>query len=193
MRHIWVVAAAVVLVAGGRAVVSARDGGARVALAIPATLSGAAAAAVDAVPAGCPGCSAPKESGSVIHSDCDACAGWAECLTELEAARASMQVMKLKNGVMYVCMADTPARVRAVRAALARRHERLKALTAEGERARLCPECRAMRGATASGKLTRELINIDGGCISVTTSSEASVVEKIQHMAGFAVTAPVKG
>ncbi len=192
MRHIWVVAAALVLVAGGRAAVAVHDGGGRSDAAMPAAWVGGAAA-VDAVLAGCPGCSTPKGSSGVVHSDCEACASWISCLTDLEAAGASMQVVKLKNGVMYVCMADTPARVRAVRAALARRHDRLKALMAEGDRVRLCPECRVMRGAAASGKLSRELINIDGGCITVTTSSDPPVVEKIHFMAGFPVTAPVKG
>ena len=103
-----------------------------------------------------------------------------------------MQVVKLKNGVMYVCIADTPARVRVVRSALTRRYERLKSLTAAGDRARLCPECRVLRGAAVSGKLSREVINIDGGCITVTTSSDPAVVGKIHLMAGFAPPTAVK-
>jgi len=186
MRNIGVAVAAIALVAAGSWLVpSARGSDTAARAAGPET-----AVREGAVLAGCPGCSSPKSSSGVIHADCDACSGWVACLTELEAAGASMQVVKLKNGVMYVFMVETPARVRVVQVALARRNERLKTLTAEGDRARLCPECRLMRGAAVSGKLAREVLNFEGGCLTVTTSSDPSVVEKIHFMAGF--PAPVK-
>ncbi len=193
MRQIWIVATAVALVVGGRAAVMA-CGGAAGAQASPSEVAAIhdSGAGPDAVLAGCPGCSTPKESSGIVHADCDACAGWAACLNELQAAGASMQVVKLKNGVMYVCTADSPAKVRVVRASLARRNERLKAISSAGDRARLCPECRILRGAAVSGKLSRELINIEGGCITVTTSSDPEVVGKIHLMAGFAPPAAVK-
>ena len=47
-----------------------------------------------------------------------------------------------------------------------------------GDRARLCPECKAMRGAIASGKLTREMVAIDGGCATLMTSNDPAIVAK---------------
>ena len=40
-----------------------------------------------------------------------------------------------------------------------------------------------MRGAIASGKLTREVVNIEGGCLTLMTSSDPAMVAKIHAMA----------
>ena len=66
----------------------------------------------------------------------------------------------------------------------------MSALIAAGESARLCASCRAMRGAAASGKLAREIIKIDGGCITLTTSADPAVVTMIHAEAG--ITTPIR-
>ena len=116
---------------------------------------------------------------------CDACEDWEACARELEGVEASMQVMPLRNGIMRVFTAATPGGVRVVQASLARHFERMTALISSGKAVRLCTACRAMRGAAASGKLTREIIKIEGGCITLTTSADPAVVEKIHAEAGI--------
>jgi hypothetical protein len=39
-----------------------------------------------------------------------------------------------------------------------------------------------MRGAMASGKLNREVVNIEGGALALMTSSDPAMVAKIQSM-----------
>ena len=46
----------------------------------------------------------------------------------------------------------------------------------------LCPECKALRGAVASGKLHREVVNVERGCMTLLTSNDKLVVEKIRAM-----------
>jgi hypothetical protein len=121
---------------------------------------------------------------------CDACDDWEVCAGELEGVGASMQVMPLRNGVMRVFTADAPAGVRVVQAALARHYERMSALIASGEHSRLCAACREMRGAAVSGKLSREIIKIEGGCITLTTSTDPAVVMKIHAEAGIPPPGP---
>ena len=106
---------------------------------------------------------------------------------------ASTQVVPLKNGMMFVYTADTRAGIHAVQAAVAHHQERLDALAAAANRARLCPGCRALRTAAARGRLSHEVLDIDGGCIMVTTSSDPAVVAKIYAEAGVASTPRVKG
>jgi hypothetical protein len=129
----------------------------------------------------------PGTERTPVLEPCDACDDWEICARELESVHASMQVMPLRNGVMRVFAADTPAGVRLVQAALARHYERMSALITAGEAARLCASCRAMRGAAASGKLTREIIKIEGGCITLTTSIDPAVVMKIHAEAGLPI------
>ncbi len=116
---------------------------------------------------------------------CAACDDWELCARELEGVGASMQVMPLRNGVMRVFTAATPVGVRVVQAALALHYERMSALITAGDAARLCPACRGMRGAAASGKLAREIIKIDGGCITLTTSADPAIVTKIHAETGI--------
>jgi hypothetical protein len=116
--------------------------------------------------------------------ECEICDDWVVCQEELDRAGATAQVVPLKNGIMYVFMADTPRKARLVQATLARRQERLKTLMHAGEKAHLCPMCKEMRGAALSGKLQREVINIEGGCIVMVTSKDSGVVSKIYAQAG---------
>jgi hypothetical protein len=159
---------------------------------------------VDAVPAGLDRCcphrltrvgivrtggltgTTPARPGAPVLEPCDACEDWEVCARELESVEASMQLMPLRNGVMRVFTASTPAGIRVVQIALARHYERMSALITAGEAARLCASCRVMRGAAVSGKLAREIIKIDGGCITLTTSADPSVVAKIHAEAGIA-------
>ena len=90
---------------------------------------------------------------------------------------------------MYVYTADSPRAVGAVQAAVSRRADHMTRLAAAGEKARLCAECKAMRGAMASGKLNREVVNIEGGSLTLITSSDAAVVAKIHAMADPKVAA----
>jgi hypothetical protein len=99
-----------------------------------------------------------------MHPDCDACADMVSYSQQLSENGAQTQILPLKNGVMFVYTTDTAARVRAVQAAMSRRTQRLIALASSGDKAKLCPECKTVRGAIASGKLTRETVNIEGGC-----------------------------
>ena len=117
------------------------------------------------------------------HIDCDACADMADCNGALEAAGAHRQTVRLKNGIMYVYTADSPRSVNAVQAAVARRMDRMSRLASAGDKAHLCDECKSMRGAMASGKLNREVVNIEGGSLTLVTSSDPAVVAKLHAMA----------
>lgn len=146
-----------------------------------------------AVDDGCKGYGmAATASPVAVHQDCDACADMSACERELTALGATSQVVPLKNGVMLVFTTDTPARVRAVQAALAHRSERMTHMTVAGVSAHLCNECKAMRGAAASGKLSREVVNIEGGALTLLTSSDPRVVAKLHDMSGVPVAARFK-
>ena len=126
------------------------------------------------------------------HADCDACSDMADCSGALDAAGAHRQTVRLKNGIMYVYTADSPRNVSAVQAAVAHRADRMARLASAGDKAHLCDECKAMRGAMASGKLNREVINIEGGSLTLVTSSDPSVVAKLHAMADDKVATRVK-
>jgi hypothetical protein len=130
--------------------------------------------------------------GKVAAHDCDACADLSLCEEEIQANGAAVQVVPIKNGVMYVYTADSPSRVQGVQAAMAHRNEHVSAILASGDRALLCPECKSMRGAIASGKLTRETVNIEGGCMTLVTSKDPAMVTKLHAMAGFKGAKTVK-
>jgi hypothetical protein len=119
------------------------------------------------------------------HTGCEACSDMAFCESEVQSVGAMVQVVPLKNGVMYVYTANGSSKVQAVQASMARRNDHLTAIMAAGDKARLCSACKAMRGAVASGKLNRELINIEGGCLTLMTSSDPAMVAKIYDMAGI--------
>jgi hypothetical protein len=117
-----------------------------------------------------------------VHGDCDACSDMALCYEELEAAGTRTQVVPLKNGVMFVYTAESPGAVNAVQAAMARRNDRLAQIVTAGDKAHLCPECKTIRGAMASGKMSREVVNIEGGALTLMTSNDPTVVAKIHAM-----------
>ena len=118
-----------------------------------------------------------------MKDDCDACASMFNCSNEMTASEAQTQIVPLRNGVMFVYTSDTHAHVRAVQNAVARRGDKLVSLAQSGDRAKLCPECRNARGVIASGKLTRETVNIEGGCMTLVTSSDPAMVAKLRAMA----------
>lgn len=143
---------------------------------------------VTAVPAGggysCGGKGMTTTADRFKHEGCDACADMNDCDGELKASGALTQVVKLKNGIMYVYTAHDPGKVRAVQAAVSHRNERLTAMHASGDKVKLCPDCKVMRGAVASGKLTREMVTIEGGCLTLVTSTDAAIVNKLHAMVG---------
>ena len=148
-------------------------------------------AAMAASMGGCPG------HGMAMHADvdcqnCVSCTDMANCERELESVGAVIQVVRLKNGVMYVYTADGAAKVRAVQAALAKRGDEWGKLAVTASTEKLCPPCKEMRGAAASGKLNRETVNIEGGVLSLMTSNDPGVVKKIYAMAGIPAGARVK-
>ncbi len=149
---------------------------------------------VEAVPAGasCHGEGMTTAAGRAVHENCDACADMASCNEQLQSVGATMQVVPIKNGVMYVYTASSPGGVRAVQAAMARRNDRMHQMASAGETVKLCAECKAMRGAAASGKLVREVVNIEGGVLTMMTSSDASVVSRIHQLAGIQTAVRVK-
>ena len=116
------------------------------------------------------------------HADCDACADMADCEAELHGSGTRVQMVPLKNGLMFVYTASSPGKVNALQSSLARRTERLNQLVSAGEKAHLCAECKAMRGAIASGKLNREVVNIEGGALTLMTSNDPAMVSKIYAM-----------
>jgi hypothetical protein len=76
--------------------------------------------------------------------------------------------------------------MRVVRNALTRYQEHMLALITTGDAVRLCPACRLMRGAAASGRLMREVIPVEGGGILLMTSPDPSVVAMLRAEAGIA-------
>jgi len=122
---------------------------------------------------------------SVVES-CEACGAWEVCAMELEGAGAGVQAMPLRNGVMSAYTAGTPDGMRVVRNALTRYLEHMVALAMTGDAVRLCPHCRLMRGAAASGRLTREVIPIEGGGILLMTSPDPALVAMVRAEAGIA-------
>jgi hypothetical protein len=162
---------------------------------------------VNAAFAGGPACSAHKGAmaaggkcdghgmvmqGMASHADCSACEDMANCQNDLEAAGARAQVVSLKNGVMYVYTAETPDRVRAIQIAVSRRNSRMLSAVTAADKARLCSECKLMRGAMASGKLSREVVNVETGCLTLVTSNDRAMIEKIHAMAGPQLAVRVK-
>jgi hypothetical protein len=139
---------------------------------------------VDAMPAGASCGTHGKASGSMAHTGCDACDDMASCQSDIAEAGGRMQVVPLKNGLMYVYTAESSAKVRAVQAAVGRHAERMQAVSSAADKATLCPSCKELRGAAASGKLTREVVNIESGCLTLVTSSDARLVSKLYALAG---------
>lgn len=147
---------------------------------------GAASTSASAAGAGtCSGHGMAKAADSYQHADCDACADMAFCDGEVKSLGATVQIVPLKNGVMYVYTAADPKNVHAVQASMGRRNDRMLSILAAGDKAHLCPSCKSVRGAIASGKMSRELVNIEGGCLTLMTSNDPATLSKIFTMAGL--------
>jgi len=145
---------------------------------------GASAAAASAALPNCGGQGMTRVAAQSGHADCDACKDMAACEQEIQAAGGRSQIVPLKNGVMYVYTAGTTAGIRAVQAAVTHRSERMAAISSAGDKAQLCSDCKEMRGAIASGKLNREVVSIEGGCLTLVTSNDPAIVARLHAMAG---------
>jgi hypothetical protein len=130
-------------------------------------------------------CSAHASGASAMAHGCDACDDMMTTGEQLRGLGTQIQALPLKNGVMFVYTTDAPTNVRVVQTAMARRNDRLVAIAASGDKATLCSECKTLRGALASGKLKREIVNIEGGCMTIMTSTDPSMVSKLQGLAGL--------
>ncbi len=131
------------------------------------------------------GCCAGGAGAKTAMNGCEACDEISMCGHSMSNVSASVNVVRIKNGLMYVYTADAPARVQTVQAELGRRNEHVAAIMAGGDKSRLCPECKELRGALASGKLTRELVNVEGGCLLLVTSTDKTVVNKLHSIGGL--------
>jgi hypothetical protein len=123
--------------------------------------------------------SSSSTAARAMHANCDACSDMADCEAELQGSGTRVQLVPLKNGVMFVYTAASAGKVSALQSSLARRTERLNQLVSAGDKAHLCDQCKVMRGAMASGKLNREVVNIEGGALTLMTSNDPSMVSKI--------------
>ena len=136
-------------------------------------------------------CSAHANS-TMAHAECSACEDWTTCEDEVRAVGATTQVVPLKNGAMIVYTAETPEKIKAVQLAVSRRHEKMLAALSSGDATKLCPDCKQLRGAMASGKLSREVVNVERGCMTLMTSADRAVVQKIHEMTGAQLAAHIK-
>ena len=124
---------------------------------------------------------------SMAH-DCDACEEWLESDAETRAIGGKVQVVSLKNGAMIVYTVERATDVRALQTAVAKRSEKLNTmLLSDASDAKLCEDCRQLRGAMASGKLHRELVNVERGCMTLITSDDRDVVQRIRNMTSQSV------
>jgi len=129
--------------------------------------------------------------GMANHADCAVCVDEASCENEVHAMGARSQVVPLKNGAMLVFTAESPENVRALRAAVARHNDKVVTVLSGGESG-LCSDCKHLRGAMASGKLVREVVNVEHGCQVIITSSDRTIVQQIHEMTGAQLAARVK-
>ena len=144
---------------------------------------------VMAVPAGS-SCSASKSTGATAgNTGCDVCDEYAGCDEKLTIAGAVTQVVPLKNGVMYVYTSDSPKSVHRIQSAVRHRNDRIAEIVTANAEATLCKGCEEMRGALASGKLNREIVNVEGGSLTLVTSDDPAVVRAIQEASGVPVAA----
>jgi hypothetical protein len=121
---------------------------------------------------------------NAVAHDCDACEDWIGSDKDVRSIGGTVQVVSLKNGVMIVYTAEKASDVRALQSAVAKRNEKLTATLSDVNRAKLCDDCKHIRGAVASGKLHREVVNIERGCMTLITSDDRDVVQRIRSMAG---------
>jgi len=124
-----------------------------------------------------------EHQNGVAH-ECAACEDWLEMDKDARAIGARSQVVALKNGAMIVFTADTPAQVKQLQAMVAKRNERMTAAYSGASDAKLCEDCKQIRGAIASGKLNREVVNVERGVMALVTSNDHAVVQRIRNMTG---------
>ena len=140
---------------------------------------------VDAVLTGS-SCGVSKGSShTASKTGCAICDEYASCDEKLTVAGAVTQVVPLKNGVMFVYTASAENKAHAVQAAVHRRNDRIAEIATAGAEAPLCDGCKSMRGAMASGKLHREVVNIEGGSLTLVTSEDPTVVKALQEYTGL--------
>lgn len=157
----------------------------------------AAAASMDCCAAGAKGAKAAAADGCGMNAmaghagmDCVICADEAACDDDVKATGARAQVVPLRNGSMIVYMLDSDENVRGLQAAVARHNGRVVAAL-QGD-TKLCPACKKLRGALASGKLHREVVNVERGCQVLITSSDRSIVEQVHRCTNAQVAARTK-
>jgi hypothetical protein len=124
-----------------------------------------------------------EHQNGVAH-DCSACEDWMQMDKDARSIGAHSQVVALKNGAMIVFTADTPAQVKQLQAMVAKRNERMTAAYAGTSDTKLCDDCKQLRGAIASGKLNREVVNVEHGVMALVTSNDRQVVQRIRNMTG---------
>jgi hypothetical protein len=124
-----------------------------------------------------------EHQNGVAH-DCSVCDDWIQMDKDARAIGARSQVVALKNGAMILFTADTPAQVAKLQTLVARRNERMTASFAGNSDAKLCDDCKHLRGAIASGKLNREIVNVERGVMALVTSNDPAVVQRIRNMTG---------
>lgn len=137
------------------------------------------------------GASCGMHGTSAAAMECAVCAEGASCDEDMNAAGAHRQVVALKNGAMLVYTADAPEGVRALQASVARHNATVMAVLAGQRAGKLCSHCKPLRGAMASGKLVREVVNVQRGAQIVITSTDRATVQRIHDMTGAQVAARV--
>jgi len=116
--------------------------------------------------------------------DCSACEDWSSCEQDVRSLGAKAQVVSLKNGAMIVYTAERKTDVNALQTVVAKRNDKMTAALSAGSDKKLCDDCKQLRGAMASGKLHREVVNVERGCMTLITSNDRVVVQKIRAMTG---------
>src|SRR5260221_7975428 len=119
-----------------------------------------------------------------VAHDCSACEDWAACEQAVRALGAKAQVVPLKNGAMIVYTAESKSDIKALQSLVSKRNDKMVAALSAGSDKKLCDECKRLRGAMASGKLHREVVNVERGCMTLITSNDRGVVQKIRSMTG---------
>lgn len=118
------------------------------------------------------------------HMGCAVCSDGASCSDELRGVNAHTQVVALRNGAMIVYTADNAEGVRMLQSTLRRHNEHVMNALASTSEASLCSGCRVFRGAMASGKFTRELVNVKNGAQILVTSNDKDIVRRIHGLTG---------
>lgn len=162
-----------------------------------AAAKGTKTAGMDCCATGAKGVKTAGADGCSMHSmaghggmDCVVCEDEMACDDDVKATGARAQVVPLRNGSMIVYMLETDDNVRGLQAAVARHNSRV--VSALQGNAKLCTACKKLRGALASGKLVREVVNVERGCQVLITSSDRSIVEQVHRCTNAQVAARTK-